>query len=90
MNSLNLSLSIFKGNSNSKPHFSRVLSRIINKFKNLLLEAHCQTQCVLTPGIRKAPIPGADSVIKQHTDKALMLEVACSYVPACVAMRKEL
>ena len=33
--------------------------------------------------------PCADSMIKQPTDKVLMLEVARSCVPPCATMRKE-
>lgn len=44
--------------------------------------------CVLTPGVEKLRSPKQISAIKQDTDKALMLEVARSYVPVCVATGK--
>jgi len=40
-------------------------------------------------GVRIAKIPWPDCMIKQPTDKVLVLEVARRCVPRCVAMRKE-
>lgn len=44
--------------------------------------------CVLPPGVETLRSPKQISAIKHDTDKALMLEVARSYVPACVATGK--